>query len=427
MALSNSCARTICALLTLAGAAASASAQWGPPSFQALDFSPGMIEMTPVDVVGSGDTLVVAYKAIKERGVQNQVYDSGLWHQNVHYSMPERFAPNGELYETQMTLFRQSPQRGGGGDPIKGIPIVVVTKPVGIPQGAYWDMREGANDATLNFLAVGSYANTAALSADLYASTIVGTGFTDNSGSVAARRAVSWDTSTGISTELSMSKLMVGAEARGMSADGQITVGVAHLGFQGVPFDVSVGIAWDASGQYQIYDHVTALTSVSGDGAAYAGISTTRSNTKGDINRTSTGQIFTLDAGDINGDGMINFFDDHDSMINDLSFDGGVAVGSITLPGETERGAFWVYNGSGYDFFDVSAYLDFYGVTGLEGWSLTTITAVSDDGTVLVGSGIDPLGRTAGWMVTIPIPTPGAIPLLACGGALAARRRKRAP
>ncbi|MBX3360785.1 MAG: hypothetical protein KF912_00840 [Phycisphaeraceae bacterium] len=412
------------ALVAAAGLTSTASAQWGPPSFLAFDFLPDMLEMTPVDVVGSGETTVVAYRAIRERGVQNQVFDSGLWHAGEHFPMPERFDANGELYETQMTLFRQSPQRGPG-DPIKGIPIVVVTKPVGqFGQGAFWDTREGVADATLNFLGVGSYDLSAAHSADLHASTIVGTGYTDLSGSVVSRRAVRWDTASGVGTEYPMSMLMVGAEARGMSANGQVTVGVAHLGFQDISFDTSVGIAWFGNGMYAIFDHLEGLTHVSGDGIAFAGIGTTRSNTKGDINRTSTGQNFTLDAGDINGDGVINVFDDHDSVINDLSFDGNVVVGSVTLPGEDERAAFWVFDGAGYNFFDLSAYLEISGVTNLEGWHLSSITAVSDDGTVFVGSGIDPLGRTAGWMVTVPVPTPGTMTLLALGGVMASRRRR---
>jgi uncharacterized membrane protein len=415
------------ALVAAAGVASTASAQWGPPTFQAFDFLPDMLEMTPVDVVGSGQTMVVAYRAIKEKGVQDHVYeveDSGLWHLGEHFAMPERFDADGNLYETQMTLFRQSPQRGPG-DPIKGIPIVVVTKPVnGVHQGGFWDTRDGVGNASLNFLGVGAYADSMALAADRHASTIAGIGYTDLSGSVASRRAVRWDTETGVGTEYFMPALTVGTEARGMSADGQVTVGVAHVGFQGQSFDTSVGIAWFANGQTAIFSNVEALTHVSGDGISYAGIGTTRSNTKGDINRTSDGLNFTLDAGDINDDGVIDLLDDHDSFINDLSFNGDVVVGSVRIAGEDERAAFWAFDGAAYNDFDLAAYLAGSGVSNLDGWSLSSITGVSDDGSVFVGSGIDPYGRTAGWMVTVPIPTPGVLTLLGLGGALASRRRR---
>lgn len=68
-------------------------------------------------------------------------------------------------------------------------------------------------------------------------------------------------------------------------------------------------------------------------------------------------------------------------------------------------------------------YLQGYGATGLSGWQLKSVSGVSADGSTFVGSGIDPLGRSEGYVATIPGPS-AAAPLLLFSLAHARRRRK---
>ena len=56
-----------------------------------------------------------------------------------------------------------------------------------------------------------------------------------------------------------------------------------------------------------------------------------------------------------------------------------------------------------------------YGLANeLAGWHLTSATAISDDGTVIAGQGIDPDGFSAAWVATLVIPEPAALMLLLC-------------
>jgi uncharacterized membrane protein len=52
----------------------------------------------------------------------------------------------------------------------------------------------------------------------------------------------------------------------------------------------------------------------------------------------------------------------------------------------------------------VASYLTANGVTGLTGWRLTSATAITPDGLTIAGEGINPQGRTEGWVATIPAP-----------------------
>jgi uncharacterized membrane protein len=45
-------------------------------------------------------------------------------------------------------------------------------------------------------------------------------------------------------------------------------------------------------------------------------------------------------------------------------------------------------------------------VGSLGGWQLETATGISDDGTVIVGNGINPSGQEEGWIATLPVPEP---------------------
>ncbi|MGD0784395.1 MAG: PEP-CTERM sorting domain-containing protein [Sedimentisphaerales bacterium] len=58
----------------------------------------------------------------------------------------------------------------------------------------------------------------------------------------------------------------------------------------------------------------------------------------------------------------------------------------------------------------------------LSGWTLTKATGISDDGTVIIGTGTNPQGNTEEWMVTIPEPT--TILLIGLGGLVLRKFKK---
>ncbi|WP_145245506.1 hypothetical protein [Aeoliella mucimassa] len=49
----------------------------------------------------------------------------------------------------------------------------------------------------------------------------------------------------------------------------------------------------------------------------------------------------------------------------------------------------------------------------LEGWTLTSAAAISANGQTIAGAGVNPDGEYASWVVTLPVPEPGACGLLA--------------
>ncbi len=69
-----------------------------------------------------------------------------------------------------------------------------------------------------------------------------------------------------------------------------------------------------------------------------------------------------------------------------------------------------------------------------DGWSLEQATGISDDGTVIVGRGINPLGNTEAWMITgfspagafVPEPSTYALILTGFAGLALYRRRRQA-
>jgi hypothetical protein len=67
----------------------------------------------------------------------------------------------------------------------------------------------------------------------------------------------------------------------------------------------------------------------------------------------------------------------------------------------------------------------------LTGWQLTSAVDISDDGLVIAGNGINPLGQQEGWVVRLEaIPEPATLALFllgACGIGIARNRLLRKP
>lgn len=129
---------------------------------------------------------------------------------------------------------------------------------------------------------------------------------------------------------------------------------------------------------------------VSEDGSVIVGVSTSaQSNPDVQAFRwTAAGGMVGL--GDLPGG---NFR----SEARDVSGDGTRVVGNSSVA--SGRAAFiWILGGG---MVDLLAWLQNRGVTGLTGWTLTSATGISQDGKVIVGSGVNPTGKTEAWLAKL--------------------------
>jgi probable HAF family extracellular repeat protein len=120
------------------------------------------------------------------------------------------------------------------------------------------------------------------------------------------------------------------------------------------------------------------------------------------------------------------------SIALDVSADGSIVVGYASVSATKLHAFVWI---SGWGMHDANKLFPRHGID-LTGWTLTEATGISDDGTVIVGTGINPSGRTEAWRAelpelrAVPIPAlPGPGTALFLGAALAAAfnvRRSRA-
>jgi probable HAF family extracellular repeat protein len=117
-----------------------------------------------------------------------------------------------------------------------------------------------------------------------------------------------------------------------------------------------------------------------------------------------------------------------------VSANGSVVVGWASGPGAT-RAFVWDAARGMRDLRSVL--VGWYGLD-LTGWQLGAAFGVSGDGSVIVGRGVGPSGRTEGWLATLdgsePVPSqvPEAVPTLpllafAAGSLVLLRRRRRTP
>lgn len=101
-----------------------------------------------------------------------------------------------------------------------------------------------------------------------------------------------------------------------------------------------------------------------------------------------------------------------------VSGDGSIIGGNVFLDQiGLETAAFWA-NG---EVYDLKEFLEGAGID-LDGWRLTDVTEVSQNGLYLTGRGVNPDGFIEAFLVQIP--TPGAMAMLGLG-ALAVGRRRR--
>ena len=401
-------------------------------SFFGLDLAPGMLEMRPIGIVGSGEGIVIPYKAISEKGVQF-VEEAGLWNAGALFPMPAPLDEHGNQMDAEIFQFRPQSTLRGPLDPVKGISVGLIKKPTSA--AAMWDTSSG-EQGTMGALENPFTAASWATSANVNGSVIGGAVHGDLDGQGVSRHAALW-TNGAPATLLPVPVGIRSSEVWAVSGIGDIACGA--ISERGIPTDqpkikqttASKGIVWNAGG-FTVVDpwvggpeaESLAFTVITDDASHVLGsINTTRSKTKGGVYAMDSGSFTLLDGGDVNGDGVINLLDDHDSFANALSGDGSIVGGSIALvPGE-ELAALWIRDANGdYQEHDFADYLGSFGVAGFGGWTLRSITGVSTDGLAFTGWGINPQGQTTGWVASVP--APGGLAMFGIAGLAVARRRR---
>lgn len=191
-------------------------------------------------------------------------------------------------------------------------------------------------------------------------------------------------------------------EAHAVSADGEIVVGVRQH-----PTGVSEATRWDFGAKSEVYlgdlpggeDFSTAM-GVSADGQVVVGYSGSTSGVEAFRWTQATGIV---GLGDLPGGGFGSF-------AQDATADGRVVVGRGAVP----SGLFSTFSNFGlvYDPFIwdealgmrnlVDVLTDDYELgSALEGWDLIDATAISDNGSVIIGNGINPNGNLEGWIARL--------------------------
>jgi PEP-CTERM motif len=222
--------------------------------------------------------------------------------------------------------------------------------------------------------------------------------------------------------------------AYGVTADGEMVVGRA---LNGDAQRISVAYAWTpslGSVQLQLLPGATGATAGQArsiawetnlDGTVIVGEArdsqTGRNAALWRFNR-ATGESIVENLGDLPGAPASNPLGVPNAVARDVSSDGTVVVGD----GQSAAGneAFVWFEGLG--MFPLRTYLvDTLGFQNLDGWTLTAVTGLSYDGTVINGYGSFQ-GATQAWVAVIgaPVPEPASAGILLLGvGMLAALRR----
>ncbi|MBL8762869.1 MAG: hypothetical protein JNM07_01200 [Phycisphaerae bacterium] len=132
----------------------------------------------------------------------------------------------------------------------------------------------------------------------------------------------------------------------------------------------------------------SAAEGISGDGSVVVGWGVTTGGSR--ASRWVDGQIQDL--------GALPNPTGRASAATACNADGRVVVGTSRV-GAANTGFAWYHR---YGMYDLQARLTALGVHAVAGWALTNITGVSGDGSVIVGWGRDPQGRSSGFRITLP-------------------------
>lgn len=279
------------------------------------------------------------------------------------------------------------------------------------------------------------------LGVSLDGSVIVGSA--SSSGGIEAFR---WTASQGIVGlgDLPGDGLLV-SHAFGVSAGGQVVIGQSQRGWP-----LTRAFRWTAAtgftdlGDLPGGDDFSIATAVSSDGNVIVGASRSVAGEEAFIWTPATGMV---GLGDLPGDGVssraravsadgkvvvgmgvsakgfeafrwtsaggmigLGSLDPRDfaSMANAVSGDGNVVVGTGSGASDFNGEAFVWFPATG--MLNLRQYLLANGVTSVQGWRLVGAYSVSNDGRVIVGTGLNPQGRSQPWIARIEVDTRPAPP-----------------
>lgn len=254
---------------------------------------------------------------------------------------------------------------------------------VGAKDGAFrW--TESGGMSFLDDLTPGLISASAAWGVSADGSVIAGTGFGPN-----GMEAFRWTALDGIVGLGFLSQTLPDSSGFGLSADGAAVVGQSMSG----PPDVEA-IRWTAQSGTVGLGHLTLVP----PGFFYAlgwGISADGNTVVGQARTVDFEEAFrwTEETGMISLDPMrgTTFY----SVAEDVSADGSIIVGI----GEGLRAMVWDVN---HGMRDIQNLLEDEHGLNLGDWVLRHAYGVSDDGTSIVGLGMNPNGDWEAWLVTLP-------------------------
>jgi probable HAF family extracellular repeat protein len=264
-------------------------------------------------------------------------------------------------------------------------------------------------------------------------SVVVGTAVDSNNQSHAFR----WTSSSGL-VNIGTNPGQPGADAYGVSGDGNVVVGTSgqafrwtSLGMQPLGSGLNSAYAANADGSVVVGQAGTSAfrwtsggaqdlgTLIPGGGAAAYSVTPDGNVVVGTATaNNSIGHAFRWTAATGMQDlGQLLPSDGGSSALG-VSADGSVVIGSGYVFPIGYRGFIWT---SQTGIVDLNSYLPTLGLN-LTGWTLTSATAISADGTKLVGYGTHNNIDEA-WIVTIP--SPGTLGIVGMAGASCLARRRR--
>ncbi|MCA9149066.1 MAG: hypothetical protein KDA92_07205 [Planctomycetales bacterium] len=230
------------------------------------------------------------------------------------------------------------------------------------------------------------FAVSSALDLSNNGAVVIGTG-----SSSSGREAFRWSESGGL-TGLGFLPDGVTSEATSVSADGSIIVGTSET------FDAILGEAfrWTANdgmvglGDLPGGDRMSRAWRISADGSTIVGEA---SSTNGQEAMRWTSEHGMQGLGDLDG-GLFR------SVAYDVTADGAMIVGAGTTASSPSVAFVWTARDGMRAVSEMLAN-DYRLGPELEGWDLWTARAISDDGQVMSGTGVDPAGNVRAWLAEL--------------------------
>jgi probable HAF family extracellular repeat protein len=238
----------------------------------------------------------------------------------------------------------------------------------------------------------------------------------------AGNQAFRWTSTTG--TVLLTESFTSQTFAYGVSGDGAVVVGGALVGAVEEAFrwtqEQGVVRLGERIGETSGGNFFSRATAVSSDGNVVVGFA---NSDRPSVFPYKEAFRWTAEGGMV---GLGGAASNSSSMALAVSGDGSVVVGSDFTNETGYEAVFWTEETGMQRLFDV---LLMSGASGLTGWKLSNATAISHDGQWIVGTGINPAGKTEAFLANVsPVPIPAAAWLLGSAvGLLAWVKRRHAP